>query len=94
MCTASERLMNLAVPNLPYAAIALYDNAPPVEGLAADRAFQRRPEGIRSQYADDEGRGGILETLRRPFHELREVEKEDRLHLILGRGFNCRTSEV
>jgi len=63
----------------------------PLRGLAAHRAFKRRSEGIRSQYADHERRGGIFETLRRPFHELREVEEEYRLHLILGR---CRNGGI
>ena len=53
-------------------------------GLPFHDFLQRTAERIVAQNANGEWRSGIDKRRRRPFHELREVREERRLHIVFG----------
>ena len=56
-----------------------------VDGLAAHDLVERCAERIAAEHADHERRAAVGKRGRRPVDELREVEQEHRLHLVLAR---------
>lgn len=83
---------NLAIADLIDAAKAAQDERVCSYMLASDSLVQARPKGIATQYANDERCVGRGKCLGRPIDEVREVEDEHRLHLILGRQVRAARS--
>lgn len=55
--------------------------------LIADGVLEVVAKNVFPQHANDDGRIGLRERLRRPIHKFGKIEQEGRLDLILRRGF-------
>ena len=62
-----------------------------VDGFTGERFDKRIAKGVAAKHADDDGVGGRLEGLRRPFHELREVIQERGFYFVFVRRLAGRT---
>src|SRR6202030_2201222 len=77
---------DVAIADLPHAAVALDAQRPPVDRLTPDDFVEPGTKGVFAENSNDERGVRTREGPCGPVHELCEVEEEDRLDLIFGRG--------
>src|SRR5579871_2688861 len=82
----SRDVQDVAVAHFVDAVITLDDHRMLFDMLATHDRVEIGAEGILTQDADHERGRSTFVRAARPLHELREIEEEDGLHAILGRG--------